>query len=543
MNLLQINLHVASGGNHDPVLTERFHVFANKSLSLFCNERDSIRVAAEGLQLCKYAWNSAPVVGTDISRSLVCVGREFKFPIEYTSAAHVNLSLDPSATTSFAQVQETVLSQSREIFRILIHEHRAWHREYINSSRPDPLIYEVNDLVFARRSVRSDRNKGRVGKIMIKHTGPWKIVEKLHGSSYKIQHCESQRFDKKHAAHLSPCPENLIPFPPLAGPDTSYSQINKKIKPDPFIEAGIHSYDLPTIWPSIDEAHSANHPALISLFATTIIPFEPFPSLANLNDELGAAIISDEIENPHISDRVDHEVLQPSASINTENALAGPLCLLNIPPMVQTNPIDPSLPENPEPQPFDKQSTLLKLIQSKDRLFFISYSSPYSDHVEWKLIQIDFEYTLNHNPNAMQDGRMFVKFLICHPDDRQFNAPNQRFWPEYHELQGRFAVNHTYHLVKPSPNVSQYIRQKNLVNFSQWIYLSASTIIHGPFDFAVINGRATHDRISLVDWNILFQHRKTYQNQPPRLNQPSYAYSYHVNTQYHMIHHDESVSQ
>jgi hypothetical protein len=29
MNLLQINLHVASGGNHDPVLTERFHVFAN----------------------------------------------------------------------------------------------------------------------------------------------------------------------------------------------------------------------------------------------------------------------------------------------------------------------------------------------------------------------------------------------------------------------------------------------------------------------------------------------------------------------------------
>ena len=49
MNLLGINLHVASGGNHDPVLTERFHVFANKSLSLFCNERDSIRVAAEGL--------------------------------------------------------------------------------------------------------------------------------------------------------------------------------------------------------------------------------------------------------------------------------------------------------------------------------------------------------------------------------------------------------------------------------------------------------------------------------------------------------------
>jgi hypothetical protein len=100
MLLLNINLHVASGGNHDPVLTERFHVFGNKSLSLFCNERDSIRVAAEGLQLCKYAWNSAPVIGTDISRLLVCVGREFKFPIEYTSSPHVNLNFDPAATAA-----------------------------------------------------------------------------------------------------------------------------------------------------------------------------------------------------------------------------------------------------------------------------------------------------------------------------------------------------------------------------------------------------------------------------------------------------------
>jgi hypothetical protein len=204
MNLPHINLHVTSGGNHDPVLTERFHVFANKSLALFCHERDSICVATEGLHLCKYAWNSAPVIGTDIRRSLVCVGREFHFPIEYTSSVHRNLSFDPSATTTFAKIQEIALSQSREIFRILIHEHRAWHREHINSSRPDSLIYQVNDLVFARRSVCSDRNKGRVGKIMIKHTGPWRIIEKRAGSSYRIQHCKNDKIDKKHAAHLSP---------------------------------------------------------------------------------------------------------------------------------------------------------------------------------------------------------------------------------------------------------------------------------------------------------------------------------------------------
>jgi hypothetical protein len=74
MKLLQINLHTASGGNHDPILTERFHIFLNKSLTLFCNKRDSIRTSTEGIQLCCYAWNSAPVTGTDFSRSLIVTG-------------------------------------------------------------------------------------------------------------------------------------------------------------------------------------------------------------------------------------------------------------------------------------------------------------------------------------------------------------------------------------------------------------------------------------------------------------------------------------
>jgi hypothetical protein len=77
--LLQINLNTASGGNHDPILTERFHVFLNKSLTLFCNERNSIRTATEGIQLCCYAWNSAPVTGPDLSRSLIVTGRKSKY--------------------------------------------------------------------------------------------------------------------------------------------------------------------------------------------------------------------------------------------------------------------------------------------------------------------------------------------------------------------------------------------------------------------------------------------------------------------------------
>ena len=105
-------------------------------------------------------------------------------------------------------------------------------REYVNSSRPSPLIYEINDLVFARRSVRSDRNKGRVGKIMIKHTGPWTIIEKLHGSSYKIHHCKSQCFDKNtqltchHAQKISSLSLPLpVPIPHTAKSTRKSKQI------------------------------------------------------------------------------------------------------------------------------------------------------------------------------------------------------------------------------------------------------------------------------------------------------------------------------
>jgi hypothetical protein len=51
-------------------------------------------------------------------------------------------------------------------------------------------------------------------------TGPWKVVEKLDGGLYRIEHqLHKNRFDKKHASMLSPYPLELVPFEPLDGPD------------------------------------------------------------------------------------------------------------------------------------------------------------------------------------------------------------------------------------------------------------------------------------------------------------------------------------
>jgi hypothetical protein len=167
----------------------------------------------------------------------------------------------------------------------------------------------------------------------------------------------------------------------------------------------------------------------------------------------------------------------------------------------------------------------------------------YTSHIEWKLVQVDIDFTLNHHPSALQDGKLFVNFLICHPSDHQFNAPNERLWPEYNERQGRYSVTGIYHLVKPSRNTQAYLRQKNLVPFSQWIMLTPESLIHGPFKFGTLSDCKSRDRIPISAWQAINAAKSRYNNNlPPRLTQPPYGYSYHVNTEFHSVYRDTSVA-
>jgi hypothetical protein len=186
-----------------------------------------------------------------------------------------------------------------------------------------------------------------------------------------------------------------------------------------------------------------------------------------------------------------------------------------------------------------------KIIQSSDKLFFIVYTDPHSSLREWKLVRLDFIKSISMNPDAITDGKFLVEYLIQHPDDAQFSAPNQRFWTEYHKTKGRFVVNHNYHLIKPISESPAYREQKNIVAYSQWTHIHhENTYIHGPFDFASINGRKTRDRISQHDWQILSDSRSKFDNEPPSLRQTTaYTYSYHTNSQFHTIRQDESVTK
>ena len=67
------------------------------------NEWDTVRVALEALILFLYAWNLCPVPGTDISRSLVAVGREFAFPINYLHSKHWELTSSPVMVDTYSK--------------------------------------------------------------------------------------------------------------------------------------------------------------------------------------------------------------------------------------------------------------------------------------------------------------------------------------------------------------------------------------------------------------------------------------------------------
>jgi hypothetical protein len=177
------------------------------------------------------------------TRSLVAVGCEFTFPIDFSSGKHWELTSSPSTVVSYSKELATCLAACRQVAELLVREQRSYHRELINARRPDPRIYSIGDIVFARHAVKSDAVRDNVDKLQYAFTGPWRVTASLPGASYELEHCDKTlKKEKKHTSDLSPYPTELIPFQPVNGADTRYRQIYKPISAHPFKEAGIKGF-------------------------------------------------------------------------------------------------------------------------------------------------------------------------------------------------------------------------------------------------------------------------------------------------------------
>ena len=493
VDLLKLNLHVLSGENHDAMLVERVNRYLNKCLRVMTNERDSVRIASEALLLVIYAWNSAPVPGTDLPRSLVAVGRVFSFPIDFSAAKHIELVSSPESVITYAKDQATLLSACGEVAKILLDEHRSYHRELINQLRPDPRLYSINDIVFAQRATKSVASKGRVGKLMYSMTGPWRIVEKLDGGSYRIEHqLHKGRFEKKHASMLSPYPMELVPFEPVDGPDNQFGQLNRPISKDPFIAAGLKGFapaepfKLPANYATVHSASEFYWPSVVELNEELF----PFPWMPGEYEQL----------------------------LRSQNSIEHSSVLYTGPP-----PAAPTVAAPPTPE---ISAIAADIVRSTDKLFFIAHSLGDSTYREWRLVRVAFEDSMALHPTCLQDGKFLVEFYIAHTSDTRFNHINQRFWLHYHSSTDIVTPvdSAQLHLIRPSDTSEQFARTNGLVPLRLWINLiHESTFIHGPFDFTAIKGRKSRDRISEDDWRILISRKSRYDNEPPKLDLPTFS--------------------
>jgi hypothetical protein len=169
-----------------------------------------------------------------------------------------------------------------------------------------------------------------------------------------------------------------------------------------------------------------------------------------------------------------------------------------------------------------------------DKLFFIAYAIGKAK-CEWRLVRVAFNDSIALYPSALQDGRFLVEFYVSHPANVRYNATNQRFWLQYCPRNGVSHGHLNAHLIAPSDTSEEQATRHHLLPIHCWANLThADTYIHGPFDFATVNGCKTRDRVDMEAWNALAANSLMFCNATPRFDLPSY--SIHVDCGIHTTH-------
>ena len=202
---LNLTFAPLSKRNHQAMRVERFLRFLNKVSSISSTDRGTSAVFEEASFVAAYAWNSAPVDGTDIVRSFPAIGRILRFPIDCDPTLVPTVDNPSSAVVQFLALSSPHRHISSSILSFLLDDQRSAHRERVNTSRTAS-SFRVGDFVSARVQQQSNRSLGRVQKLLYKAKGPFRIIEVCGHGSYHIRHADkpSGPLLKYHARDLLP---------------------------------------------------------------------------------------------------------------------------------------------------------------------------------------------------------------------------------------------------------------------------------------------------------------------------------------------------
>ncbi len=189
--------------------------------------------------------------------------------------------------------------------------------------------------------------------------------------------------------------------------------------------------------------------------------------------------------------------------------------------------VEPSPPVTPPPPPtIPGLGELVSAIaRSRDKLFLISYAIPGSDVPEWSLVRIAWADSLSLHPTCLQEVRFLVKFYVCHPSNKFYNATNQQYWLQYHpRLDDPVSPSPTTHHIRPTSASGAFASAEGLRTFRRWVRINNSdTYIFGPFEFATLNGRQSSDRVPATAWKALLCCASSFANAVPSLELPDYS--------------------
>ena len=175
-NALNLNYDVLAKRNHKGLTVKNVHRFLNKSVTIAAEDRGTDDIFVPAGITTGYAWNSAPIDGTDILRSIPVIGRELRFPIDINISALSKLAYnsDQAALDCF-KLTDSSRHFSSLTLKILIEDRRTAHAERINNNR-NIFVLEPCDIFMARTAIQSNKKKKNVAKLCYAVRGPCQII-------------------------------------------------------------------------------------------------------------------------------------------------------------------------------------------------------------------------------------------------------------------------------------------------------------------------------------------------------------------------------
>ena len=432
---LKIMFWPIARGNHKGLSVERYHRFLNKSQTIAGQSRGTHLTIFQNAKLSQYAWNSAPIDNTDVTRSMAAIGREFQFPLD--------VELRPTPTlndTKNSNLLEYLRALSNNgpfaasVVATLVEERREAHRNRINSTKVQQQ-FKVGDAVTARVQVQSNAELGKVKKLSYNAKGPFQITAVLDANSYEVQ-----RYNQPDSAKRKYKGSDLFLLPPAIFPQ------------DP-LDTMDHRYLNFDHTPIVSNQHNAMDIDFYNDTFFTLKGKEKYTSPAHTESVIDKQ--TSKWHNIIPTTKELHKETKTEPTIHTEQT------------KYKTT-----------------TSSINDLINSSsDKVLFIKFLPRGMMRPKWYPIQIDMVSTIEINSEYKTNNKYWCMFLAKHPDDRHKSDEYARWWPDWYKYtKNRNTGVITYGqrvLVQPRTIPSS----RTHIQWAELIELNTDSILFGPFNF------------------------------------------------------------